>query len=389
MTDNKPADSQAQLLTEDEAATPPQPAAAEKVAGAVQTTAQAAAQAAQTVTETVQTTAQQATEKAQQVTEVARQVTEVTQARAEQATVPVPVARQRGRIFLWIALAALGAFGLLAYLVHGHRHNPIDLRITQAVRAQQRTRPWLASYLRLVSLPGFAPWSWLGPVVAAGLLRWSGYRLESGFVLGTGVANAIVSVIKIIVARPRPSDPTIDVHAALEDYSFPSGHTIQYAAQYGFGAYLAYSLLRQGPLRNGLLALLSGLIALVGPSRIAMGQHWASDVLASYCLGTAYLLGHIGLYRRFKGRQVPVAPNTSRTIPLDEALGRLQRDVRWLHGGATRLWSGAAGATGYWRRPARATVGAGAVAPSAAVPPVAPTPAGSTAAGSSSTGMPG
>ena len=48
------------------------------------------------------------------------------------------------------------------------------------------------------------------------------------------------------------------------------------------------------------LMVLGGLIAAVGPSRIAMGHHWASDVLASYCLGTAFLIGHIGLYRRLK-----------------------------------------------------------------------------------------
>lgn len=302
------------------AATP----AGEQVAAAVQTTAQAAAQTAQTVAEAVQTTAQQATETAHQVTEVAQQVTEATQAKAEQATVPVRTARRRGRFFLWVALGALAAFGGLAIVVHGHHQNSLDLRITQVVQAQQQRRPRLAMLMRLVSLPGFAPWSWLQPIAAAASLRWLGYGLEAIFVLGTGIANAIVAIIKTIVARPRPADPSVQVHSRLKDYSFPSGHTIQYAVQYGFNSYLAYALLRRGGLRSGLLALFGGLISFIGPSRIAMGHHWASDVLASYCLGTAFLIGHIGLYRRLKARQAPVARDTSKTVPVEEALTKGQ-----------------------------------------------------------------
>lgn len=314
---DKPAGSKAPAsagaATTPAAATP----AGEKVTAAVQTTAQAAAQTAQTVAEAVQTTTQQATATAQQVTEA-------TQAKAEQATVPVRTARRRGRFFLWVALGALAAFGGLAIVVHGHHQNSLDLRITQVVQAQQHRRPRLAMLMRLVSRPGFAPWSWLQPIAAAASLRWLGYGLEAIFMLGTGLANAIVAIIKTIVARPRPADPSVQVHSRLKDYSFPSGHTIQYAVQYGFSSYLAYALLRRGGLRSGLLALFGGLISFIGPSRIAMGHHWASDVLASYCLGTAFLIGHIGLYRRLKARQVPVARDTSKTVPVEEALTKGQ-----------------------------------------------------------------
>ncbi len=50
--------------------------------------------------------------------------------------------------------------------------------------------------------------------------------------------------------------------------------------------------------RRPLLAALCALLALAGPSRIYQGHHWPTDVLASYLLGTSYLIGLTGLYRR-------------------------------------------------------------------------------------------
>jgi undecaprenyl-diphosphatase len=273
--------------------------------------------------ETVQATAQHAAEvvqaRVEQAAETAQRVTEASQTRARAATVPVRLARRRSRVFLWIALGALAAFAGLAVVVHGHHQNSVDLRITQAVQREQRRHAWLGRAMTLVSTPGFAPWSWLLPVLTAGTLRWLGYRLESLFMLGTGGAGAIVVVIKLIMARPRPSHESIIVTTRLKDYSFPSGHTIQYAAQFGYGAYLAFALLRPGRLRRVVLAACGALIVLIGPSRIAMGHHWASDVLASFCLGTAFLIAHIGLYRRLKARQRPVAPRTSMTVPAEDS----------------------------------------------------------------------
>ncbi len=58
------------------------------------------------------------------------------------------------------------------------------------------------------------------------------------------------------------------------------------------------------PLRYFILALCVALIVLVGPSRVYMGQHWASDALAGYALGFAYLLILIQAYRLWLKRDV-------------------------------------------------------------------------------------
>ena len=62
-----------------------------------------------------------------------------------------------------------------------------------------------------------------------------------------------------------------------------------------------------------LLVILGGMVALIGLSRIYEGQHWASDVLAAYLLGSVWLGLSILIYRWGKPRffvDQPVAKET-------------------------------------------------------------------------------
>jgi membrane-associated phospholipid phosphatase len=62
------------------------------------------------------------------------------------------------------------------------------------------------------------------------------------------------------------------------------------------------TLVRPAHLRRFITSLLIGLVAMVGPSRIYLGHHWFTDVVASYLVGTSYLLGLAAMYRRVKTR---------------------------------------------------------------------------------------
>ena len=104
--------------------------------------------------------------------------------------------------------------------------------------------------------------------------------------------NLIVSTIlnfgiKNIVRRTRPEGFRIIEESG---YSFPSGHSMVSMAFYGLLIYLIYKKVDNKYLKNCLIILLSIIILLIGLSRIYLGVHYTSDVLAGFLLGISYLI---------------------------------------------------------------------------------------------------
>lgn len=212
---------------------------------------------------------------------------------------PPRIARGRGRGGVVAALLALLGFALVLVVVRWDRSTAFDTAVT--IKVQGRRRPWLDRLMRLVSWAGFPPESWFIPAGLPAVLWALGWRLEAVFQgLAWGV-SFLSFLTKLVIRRPRPNHPAITVAAArLGGTSFPSGHVLNYMGVYGFLAFLIHTWLRPAALRRALVGALLSLIALVGPSRIYLGHHYLTDVLASYLLGLAYLLGLTALYRRVK-----------------------------------------------------------------------------------------
>jgi len=91
----------------------------------------------------------------------------------------------------------------------------------------------------------------------------------------------LVNLIKVVVDRARPDiNPLAEFSAA----SFPSGHTATAAASFAALALLMGR--RRSPIaRVGLAAAAAGLTALVASTRVLLGVHWTTDVLAGASLG--------------------------------------------------------------------------------------------------------
>jgi undecaprenyl-diphosphatase len=156
---------------------------------------------------------------------------------------------------------------------------------------------------RAVSWPGFPPQSRIIPLSISLLWLVLGFPLEATFQLVAWGAGFISTVIKSILRRPRPTaDQVLVAPARLGDTSFPSGHVLIYTSVYGFLAFLLETLVRANTWRRLGIWLLTSLIALVGPSRIYLGHHWFTDVVASYLLGLSLLLVNAAIYRRVKTR---------------------------------------------------------------------------------------
>lgn len=216
---------------------------------------------------------------------------------------PDKLAIARGGTGLTIVALALGAFAVLFAVVRRNRSAETDAAIT--LRVQQNDHPYFDRFMNIISWPGFPPQSRLLPPSIAASHWLLGFRLEAVFQLlawGTGI---ISFAFKRVMRRSRPGAnyPAIRVRVAnIGGTSFPSGHVLNYVGVYGFLAYLCYSWIRTTLIRRVVLSILGTLLGFVGVSRVYLGHHWFTDVLASYLLGAIYLIGLTGLYRRVRMR---------------------------------------------------------------------------------------
>lgn len=223
---------------------------------------------------------------------------------------PKPTRHWRAWIFQGYLVAATVGFGVLFALAGVFAYLPIDLSITQAIQRIQA--PWFEQFMWMISYIGYPPQALWSTVALIVLLFVIGFRWEAVMTIFAGAgAQGLVSLVKIIVHRPRPSADLVLVAQQLNSFSFPSGHVLTYTALFGFMVFLAYTVLKPSFGRGLLIVVFGLLVILIGPSRIYLGGHWASDVLGAYLLGSLWLSLTVWVYRwgkpRFFVRQ-PAAP---------------------------------------------------------------------------------
>jgi membrane-associated phospholipid phosphatase len=98
--------------------------------------------------------------------------------------------------------------------------------------------------------------------------------------------------LKLIFAKPRPHlwTPLIIEHS----YSFPSGHALGSAVVYGF---LAFLLARQYPSYSmGIYGMAICVVGSIGLSRLFLGVHYPTDIVAGYFVGCLWLITCVGIY---------------------------------------------------------------------------------------------
>jgi undecaprenyl-diphosphatase len=149
------------------------------------------------------------------------------------------------------------------------------------VRFNQASRiPWLSTALRVVSRLGDGLF-WYALML--GLLAWGGYAAWGPVLhmVSTGVMCILLyKWVKTKTIRPRPYQANRAIRpiaSPLDEYSFPSGHTLHAVA---FTLVCSYYFLE-------LALLLVPFTLLVALSRVVLGLHYPSDVLAGAAIGSA------------------------------------------------------------------------------------------------------
>ena len=102
----------------------------------------------------------------------------------------------------------------------------------------------------------------------------------------------------MIFHRDRPLTPLLE---AAQGYSFPSGHATMSITFYGLIIFLVWQNEKSVLLKWLLTILLALLIISIGISRVYLRVHYASDVLAGFCVGLMWLLLSLWLLKRIEG----------------------------------------------------------------------------------------
>lgn len=106
------------------------------------------------------------------------------------------------------------------------------------------------------------------------------------FIIAVGGTGALTWLLKQVYERGRPS-----INEAIDaiGFSFPSGHSMGSLVFYGFLIYLIVRSQQNKVIKIGFSMALGLLILLIGTSRIYLGAHFPSDIIAGYIVGTIWL----------------------------------------------------------------------------------------------------
>lgn len=197
--------------------------------------------------------------------------------------------------FLLVLLSAVWAFIELTEEVIEGETRSFDTRILLMLRHPlDRGDPigpeWLEIVGRDVTALGGVALLTLLTLASAGYLRLKGQGRTMSFLLVSVVGGVLVSqAIKLGVDRPRPDLVAYGTQAYSA--SFPSGHAMMATIVYLTLATLMSRVEPARGLRVYFFAIAILITFLVGLSRVYLGVHWPTDVLAGWTAGTAWAFG--------------------------------------------------------------------------------------------------
>lgn len=195
---------------------------------------------------------------------------------------------------LWLVVA----LALLGVSVWGFAHLAEDYVTNDPiVGADQRLAIWLHEHASGAAVDVFTAISFAGSTVVLAIVTLTAVAVSLGrrkfgdalllACVFVGV-EALNGLLKLVFQRDRPefADPFVQ----LDTFSFPSGHASGSIAVYGAIALLAARAVQRWRARVLVGGAVLALVSLIGFSRLVLGVHYFSDVLAGFCSGFAWLM---------------------------------------------------------------------------------------------------
>lgn len=222
---------------------------------------------------------------------------------------PSPAARRDRRLGLRLGLGAVAAvlvavpFTLLTVLVLGQYESleRADRAVADGFHSWVIHRLWLVKtfdVLATVTSPN--TWRVVAAVVAVVLWRRGRRRLVYWLVTTMAVGGLLSLVLKLLVARARPSFP--DPVTTASGYSFPSGHALNSMLFAGVMVVLLHPATR-GARRALVWTVAVLLVVVTGVDRLALGVHYLSDVLAGWVVALATVFATTAAFATWRAQE--------------------------------------------------------------------------------------
>ncbi len=208
------------------------------------------------------------------------------------------------------AVCAILIFGWIATEVLRGQTHAFDDAVRGFVHSW--ASPWLTRVMEAFTFIGSAP-TLMTVVAVLALVLWRMRQRRHAIllVLGTAGGNILMEVLKHAFRRPRPVPffglPTPD------SWSFPSGHALNSFCVYVLAAALISRRMRSEASRVACWCFAVIMAVMPGISRIYLGVHYPSDVLAGYVAATAWLCGLLAALTRRSRDELRAGENACST----------------------------------------------------------------------------
>ncbi|MEK3853600.1 phosphatase PAP2 family protein [Cytobacillus sp. FSL H8-0458] len=206
-------------------------------------------------------------------------------------------------LYLSLAASIIGGFLMLFIEIVDELKEEELIHFDESViqYIQAFISPRLTEYMSVVTFLGSVKWLAFSVLLAAVLLFLFKKRSLAWFmVLSSGLGALFNLLLKWIFKRERP-----DIRPLIEEqgFSFPSGHSMGSFIFYGSLAYMIIHLAKRKRWKAAWTVMLVCFIIMIGLSRIYLGVHFPSDVIAGFAAGGVWLTIMIIGFRYYEYRK--------------------------------------------------------------------------------------